>query len=210
MVYPNAYEGVKKLFVSEMLHLIATVFGFAASLLFVFASKMSESNAAPLLIVEGILMLASVIIIIISLILKIAGLAKAKRNESLFKTALGFAVAGIVFTAIYLFTSGMFANICSGINETFTLLVNIYMVLGVYSLALKLDDNNVIRAGKVATIGVAVIFAFAVLDRVVGIFVPRLDGTMDIICSVLEVIGSAVLLTYLALAKKMLAKGTTE
>lgn len=210
MIYQQAYEGVKKLLVSETLYLTSSVFAFTATLLIAVTSKMGETDAMPLLLGAGLLMIVSLVISIVATIMEIIGLAKAKRNESLFKTALGFAVAGVFANVGAVLTSGMFSNICSGINEAFVLLVSIYMVLGFYSLALRLDNTAVIRVGKAATIVIAVIFAFAILDRVVSLFVPRLDDMMDVACAVLEIVAEVVLLIYLALSKKMLAKGTAE
>ena len=210
MIYQQAYEGVKKLLVSETLYLTSSVFAFTATLLIAVTSKMGETDAMPLLLGAGLLMIVSLVISIVATIMEIIGLAKAKRNESLFKTALGFAVAGVFANVGAVLTSGMFSNICSGINEAFVLLVSIYMVLGFYSLALRLDNTAVIRVGKAATIVIAVIFAFAILDRVVSLFVPRLDDMMDVACAVLEIVAGIVLLVYLALSKKMLAKGTAE
>ena len=209
-IYKQAYRGVKKLFISEILNLISAVFALVSSLIFVFTAKMSESDAAIPEAIALVLLFASLLIAVISLIWKIIGLSNAKRNESLFKTAFGFAIVGIVCNVVLLFSSGMFENFVSGIEEAATLLTTIYTVLGIYSLALKLDDRAVIKAGKLATVVVAIIFAFAVLDRVVGLLVPRLDGLMAIASDVMEVFGSAVLLTYLAMSKKMLAKGKAE
>lgn len=210
MRYKHAYRGVKKLFISEILNLIAVVFSLVSSLISIFTEKMSESDAEIPQAIVLLLLMVAMIIAVISLILKIIGLSNAKRNDSLFKTAFGFAIVSIVCNLVLFVSSGMFAKFVSGIDEAATLLTTIYTVLGIYRLGLKLDNQLVIKTGKLVTVVVAVIFAFAVLDRVVGLFVHRLDTLMAIASEVMEVFGSSILLTYLALAKKMLAKGKAE
>ena len=204
MKYSNAYSGVKKFFVSEVLNVIASVIYLAETLFYLLVG--SKSVSADTAIFTFSLMFIGGIVGLIAFILQIAGLSQARKDEPLFKTAFTFVIVGIICTVIATVTAGTFSNIFSGANEVVTLLVSVYLILGVYSLALKFDDKAVQRSGKLTTIVASAVFAIAVAAEIIGIFTPAVNNVFDTVCAALNLFGYAVFLTYLARAKKMFVK----
>ena len=96
-------------------------------------------------------------------------------------------------------------GIFSSINEVLTLLVTVYIILGIYDLAEKLENKNLMLHGKVVLFLSASVFAAAVLFRTVPVFVPRTESLFNLIVAVMEFIGYLVFLIYLGRARKMLS-----
>ena len=203
MKYPNAYKGEKKLLISEILNVIASAGNFAVGLLIVIIGSNTGKKIEMAMLITA---LVATFVGIIAFIIQLIGLNQARKDEPQFKTALIFAVVGIAASAVFIITSGSFANFFSGINEVATQLVGIYTILGIHSLALKLGDKKIEKWAKIATVAVAVVFAFAVMDRLIVIFNPHFDTVMDICCSGLELFAHVIFLVMLAHAKTMLSR----
>lgn len=212
MKFINANNGVKKLFTAEIFIVIASLFGLASSLLYLVAydSISSEEDYYHYLIGIIILGIIGVALVVAGVIFQLFGLNQARKDEKAFKKALFFLFICIGSTVVILFTGrGMFNNIFSGINETATLLVDIYIIMGVFSLANQMDRNDVQSRGKVTLIGLVAVFVLSVIVRFFGIFVDDGDvlySIIGVVCSALEVLVYLIFLTYLSMAKKMLSK----
>ena len=106
MKYPNAYAGIKKIFVSQILEIISVIF-FLIGMIAVIAGAVSLTGetevAAAGLVTAGvgvILAIAGSIIAIIALILNLIGLNKAKNDEKNFQYAFWFVIIGLAATII--------------------------------------------------------------------------------------------------------------
>ena len=202
MKYANAQLGISKIYKAGIFNIIASVIALSAS---IFLLNENRYQARTILIAQGIIVAASVVSII-AFILQMIGIKQAKKDEPLFRPAFIFAVAGIAATIVYAITSGTFSNLFAGINEVTNLLVTVYIILSVYSIALSLNAPKVLKAGKITTVVVCIVFAFAVGARVITIFYPVTDLFLDIFCSALDLISYLMFLTYIGSAKKMLTK----
>ncbi len=213
MKFPNAYNGVKKLFTAEILALIGTVALLIGAIAAIFTIGAVEADApevgAASLGVTAIFALAGGVIIIIAFIFQIVGLIAGGKDETLFKTALSFALAGVIVQAAASFVP---AEILQQIAKTFVpvaeVLLTYYVIAAIRSLAEKLGNSDmVLRAKGVITV-VFVTYAVRILARVLGIFVltGTVAGAVEIVGYVLAIVQFIVYLSYLSKAKKMLAQ----
>ena len=203
MRFPNGHKGVKKLFASEILNIAATLLFFFFFVLSIISSK--NSSDGRYLTAVFVLLLFAGIVAIVSFLLQIIGINQARRDGRYFGTALIFLFAGIPADIVASVTQGTFRNIFSSINEVLTLLVTVYIILGIYDLAEKLENKNLMLHGKVVLFLSASVFAAAVLFRTVPVFVPRTESLFNLIVAVMEFIGYLVFLIYLGRARKMLS-----
>jgi hypothetical protein len=118
-------------------------------------------------------------------------------------------ITGMITTAVSIFTAGTFSAIFSGIGAVANLLASVYIILGVYCDAYKLDYKKVQTSGKINMFIVAVLFTFVIFSRLIVIFMPVLSETLDIVSYTLEFIGHLALIIYFFQSKVMFAETTT-
>ena len=204
MKFENAYAGVKKLFTSESIYIISTMLSFGSAIVLQQNEGAAMHDENYLLMTSMGLFIASGVITIIALIIQMIGLNQARKDEPQFKTAIQFAIAGLIATAISTFTAGTFSDIFSGVASVANLLVSVYTILGVYCIAYK----KVQTSGKIVMCFVAVFFTFAVFSRLISIFTPVLNDTLDIASYTLDFIGHITFIIYLSQARLMFTEKT--
>ncbi len=210
MIFPNAKAGVKKLFAAQLLNLISTLFFLAGAMLTVFVTgELSpEKNETAFFIFLGLLA-AGTVLSVIGFIIQIIGLNQARRDERLFKKAIYFVIVCAVCTVALMFGNGMFAKIFSGIDEVSTLLIYVYIFLGIYTLAESLGDAFMQKGGKLVLLIVTVMFASALLMQIVAAFIPYRETiveNLDVLTYLVEFIGYITALIYIGMANRMLSK----
>ncbi len=211
MKFPNAYSGVKKLYTAEILALIGVVallIAAFAALVMVGAAEAEEAGiGAASLGAAAVFGLIGGVLAIIAFILQIIGLNAGGKDEPLFKTALSFAVAGIVVQALASFVP---SEIVQDIANTFVPLAQVlliyYVISAIRSLAEKLGNSELVEKAKGVVTVVFVTFAVQILAKVLGQFVltGKIGGIVEIVGYVLEIVQFIVYLSYLSKAKKML------
>ena len=219
MKFPNAHNGVKKIFTAEILGLIGTiamaVAGAAAIILaaLVNAGNGSETSAAAgavtaILAVFGI---AGDILMLIGFILNLVGIKAAMKDEAAFKTAMVFTLIGIV--------ASVFATIYSS-NETvsglmkilmdFTqLCVAVFVIRGIMNLAEKLHNQKMVAGGRKATTYMTVAYCLPIVISFVSTLISlKAESTatmvLSLIALLLSIIAYIIFLNYLRRAVKML------
>ena len=104
MKFPNAENGVKKLFTAEILQIIAAVALAAAAVmgLVTLANAANENAGATLGFGAGTLVfsIGGAVVSLIAFILTIVGLVKASKDDDGFKTALAFIILAVVATIV--------------------------------------------------------------------------------------------------------------
>ena len=212
MKFPNAYNGVKKLFTAEILALIGTValiIAIIAGLVTAGAAEAEETAVgAASLSVATIFGLAGGVLAILAFILEIIGLNAGGKDEPLFKTALSFAVAGVVVQAVASFVN---AELVQEFANTFvpvaSVMIIYYVVSAISALAKKLMADGMVQKAKTVITIAYVTFGVQVLAKVLSQFVVT-GKAADVIALVgfaLEIVQVIVYLSYLSKAKKMLA-----
>lgn len=216
MRFPNAYNGVKKIYTAEILAVIA-----AAALLIVallgFGLKdidVENIDAAQAGSVGGILILtlAAGVISIVSLIMMIVGLNQAKLDEPAFRTALILSVVSLVLAVVGTFiessneVAGSFISIATSV---LSLASTIFIVKGIINLAEQLTRGDMVERGNTLIkiiIGVNII---GIVTGLIGAIIKvEENSTIALILSLVSTIASiaalVIYLVYLSHAKKML------
>ena len=170
MKYPNAHAGVKKLFTAEILALIGVIALLIAAFAALVTVGAAEVDAAEVgvasLGVAAVFGIAGGVLAIIALILPIVGLNAGGKDEPQFKTALSFAVAGIVVQALASFVP---SEIVQKFADTFVpvaqVLLIYYVIAAIRSLAEKLGSSEMVQKAKGVITIVYVTFGVQLLAK---------------------------------------------
>ena len=140
MQFPNALEGVKKIYKAEILDLISAVLVLLAGILALVGLGAGSGGAV---LGGGFVAIAAAVLGIIAFILNLIGLNKAKLDEAGFKNALTVVIVGIVASILLGATKeGTFLNgLGDVVSEICKFLVTFFVCTGVYNLAQKLNDS---------------------------------------------------------------------
>ncbi|MBR0087191.1 MAG: hypothetical protein IJL98_05575 [Lachnospiraceae bacterium] len=217
MKFPNAYEGVKKIYTAEILGLIGTALALLAlffGLIFVTAAD-TKADTAAFASLGGfaIFALAGSILGIIAFIMNIVGINRAKLDEDEFTKALMYVILGILASVI----SAVFSKnvIINGIADTFSkvcdLLATVFIIYGIISLSNRLNNPQMAEFGrKNLVLIVAVTLLSVILDIVSTIFqgkgMQNVYAVLGILAGIASIVQYIIYLTLLSRAKKMLAQ----
>ena len=218
MRFPNAYEGVKKIFTAEILALIARVCVLVAAiggLAAVGAVAVADSVDGDSVIavglagagLAGIFGVAAGVIAIIAFILQIVGINKAKADEPAFKTAMIFILVAIAASGVgSIFSSNeTLQSIAQIVTDVAGLCVTLYIIQGIKSLADRLNNGAVSAKGNQIFLLIAVMYGVVLLANLIGLFAPTIAGVLAIVAAVVGIVQYFFFLSYLSQAKKMLA-----
>ena len=103
MRFPNAYRGVKKIWLAEMLMLLAAIVGIV---IVIVAAMNGSMVGEDIVINEGVktpiavLGIVTAVIALVAFILNLVGLINANNDDSAFRIALLVTILGVVASAI--------------------------------------------------------------------------------------------------------------
>lgn len=227
MKFPNAYQGVKKVFSSEILDIIAAVCIFIAGIAAVVAAAGTQAEdfgvaalaAGGGLLVAVIFLMASVVLTIISEILKLVGLKKAGADETKFNSAFIMAIFVLIITVVSAILStinggrNIFDDLATGIAGILNIAMMIYVSQGITSLAEQLGNEKIAGTGRTVVTLYSVILLIGILVRTASGFMildPNLafaSGILMIISAILSAVAYVIYVIFLGRAKKMLSIG---
>ena len=210
MRFPNALEGVKKIYKAEIIGLIGVIIGFVAAILALggaVTASAGEGGGIGAVAIGGILLIAVAVLLIIAFIMNIIGLNKAKIDEENFKHALTMVIVGIVASVVLGATKeGTLLNsVGDNLSKICSLFVNYYVCTALISLAEKLGDAAVAqKAAKVRSLLMGVWLVSVVLNVLSDIL--QKNATLAIIAGVIALVAIIVeivaYILYLGLLKR--------
>lgn len=221
MKFPNAAEGVKKIYTGRLLGLILSIciIPYNAFSIFAKASGTDVSGSVKTLptAIMFILSLVSIVLLVISvlsIVFEWKGLFMSGKDEISFKNAFFASIAGlaatIVFSVIiYVLQIGRLSCISNILTAIIAFVYYMFLFNGLRKLSTALSDNDMDRKGK-AFFGVIV--ALIVFELIASITVLMLGGrdasvlsaSVYLVRSILESVQAIIVLIYLAKAKNML------
>ena len=218
MKFPNAYEGIKKIFTSEILNIISAfclVIAAGASAValagVISAGDVDSMNSAQTAaaagggIAAGIFGIAGAVIGVIAFILMLVGLNKARKDDPNFNIAFMFVFIGILCTIIGAFIPGVIGSIFKSIGSVSNLIITIYIILGIRSLAIQLGDSAVEQKTRTMFGILVAVYCLAIIASIISLFAVSVASIIALVSVVLNLIGYIIFLVLLAQAKKMLA-----
>lgn len=211
MKFPNAANGVSKIYTAEILALIGAVCGLVGAIVIavgVAADSALALGSLPFVLAAGILL-------IIAFILNIVGVNNASKDEVKFKNAFIWLIAGIVAAL----AQSIFANneLLSSLFETlsslFQLLSTIYVIQGTMSLARQMGNADVEGMGAKTLKLILVSYIIIIVIRVIAAIFAAIESAtalvlvvaiLGIVVFVIQIIAYIIYLKMLSRAKKML------
>ena len=215
MRFPNAYRGVKKIWLAELLMLLAAIVGI---IMVIVAAMNGSMVGEDIVINEGVktpiavLGIVTAVILLIGFILNLVGLINANNDDSAFRIALLVTILGVVASAI----SAIWSN-----NETLnkwmdtaiticSMFASYYVLTGIANLAEKMSDAATkALALKSRTLVEGSFCATALFKLIISIFKIQDGSTISTILAVvallLELVSYILYLRALSKGKKMLA-----
>ena len=215
MRFPNAYRGVKKIWLAELLMLLAAIVGIIMVIVMAANGTMVGED---IVINEGVktpiavLGIITAVIALVAFILNLVGLINANNDDSAFRIALLVTILGVVASAI----SAIWSN-----NETLnkwmdtaiticSMFASYYVLTGIANLAEKMSDAATkALALKSRTLVEGSFCATALFKLIISIFKIQDGSTISTILAVvallLELVSYILYLRALSKGKKMLA-----
>lgn len=217
-MFPNAYDGIKKIYLGEILSLIAIVIGGIAGVAAVIGYKLTEAGAEEVgasaaFVGGGIVVIIAGILAIVSFILNILGISKASIDEPYFKKAMTWLVISLIGSVIVgMTTEGTAANLAADfIHQAGQLMVTFYVIDGVNSLANKLGRTDLAAKGMKLKNMIVGVYAIGLVLTLISGFMSNSDtmtviaGVLGVVALIIMVIAYVVYLKLLFGAKQMLA-----
>ena len=217
MKFPNAFRGVKKIWLAELLMLLAAVVGIILVVVIAMNSTLvgeevvvnKEAVETP----AAILGIATALIALVAFVLNLVGLINAHKDDAAFRIALLVTVLGIVASAISaIWSNNQVLNKWMDTALTiFSMLASYYVLTGIANLADKYPDPATkALALKSRTLVEGSFCATALFKLIISIFKIQDGSTISTILSVvallLELVSYILYLRALSKGKQMLAK----
>ena len=216
MQFPNAYKGVKKIYLAELLMLAVAVLGIAIVVILVAGGMAADGNIDRLnlteeqaAIVAG-LGLAVSLLMIIGFILMLVGVINAKKDDSNFRIALYAILLGILFAVINALLSKQYPVIERWLSLATSIcsLFSTYFILsGIGSLAERMGDAPVKALADKARNVLCFTFSASYILKLLQGFLNNstFSQIINLVGLVLEIVSYIYFLIVLVKGRKMLA-----
>ena len=195
----KAYQGVKKLFIAEIIDLIV---GFAGVIVLVISALNFEK---PQALLAALALFATLLLVgsLVAFIVKILGLSDGKAKSQWLGLAFWLVIANIVLTFVsvivnFVSGTGLITNIIEAIVGVLNVAVVYFTFYGIAMLADEVGDKKMMQEGKIlAFVGVA-LYALSTILTAVSHFVNVEAEPAKTIIGILGIAGGvAQLLTYI-------------
>ena len=217
MRFPNAFSGVKKIWLAEILMLLAAVIGII--MIFVIAGNsilvddvivFNEGEAGTPVSILGI---ASAVIALVAFILNLVGLIIARKDDSGFRIALLVTVLGVIASAVSAIwsTNAGLVKWMDTLTTIFSMFASYYVLTGIANLADQIPDAETKALALKSRTLVEGSFCLTVIFKlIINIFNIQNGSTiytiLAVVAMLLELVSYILYLRALSKGKKMLAK----
>ena len=215
MRFPNAFKGVSRIYLAEILSLIATIIGIV-SVIVVFAGAGTAAagnggTGAGLAVGGGLFLAITAILMLASFIINIIGVSNASQDEPAFRTAMIFIVVGTLCSIVAGIFSGnpVIYSIATIVSRVSEILVFWFSINGISNLAVAMEDNEIYeRADSLAKLILGVYIVVIILTIVTSfVLLPLfLTSIISIVTSICMIVAYFMYLSLLSGAKSMLSE----
>ena len=210
MKYPNASIGIKRIFVSEMIALAASIITAVCSVIFMACYKDPELFDA--VGIASIGLFAALGVFIFSYILQIIGIVRASKDEPAFRVSLIAIIAALVITVLEcIFFEGnhiiaFILDIATDVAEFF--LVH-YIIHGIMHISDHLGRDDISKKGKRIFRVIYIAIGFEIVVRVFELIFGKelgeqLSMPFGLVADILSVVEYILFLSYIGKANKLL------
>ena len=146
MKFPNAYSGVKKIWLAEILMLLAAVLGII--MVIVVAGNTQVVDGEVVAVAESvgtpaaILTIGTALLALVAFILNLVGIISARKDDDAFKIALFVTLVGIIASVIASIwsTNAVLTKWTDVVNTLCNLFASYFVLTGIASLANRYPD----------------------------------------------------------------------
>ena len=220
MTYPNAADGVKKMFKAQLIEILGTVFLALAAIFTIMLSSSEKAGAAnDADSFLAVMMIVSIVafsgLMIVAAVMHLIGLVRAGRDERAFRTALFAVFINLIFIVTGMVFSGLKNGTVSSLMNLFSTIMDmiafIFVIQGIRNLAIELGNDKLDRMGDNIF---KIILAVLVLEFIANIIVlisgghtsGIVAGVVYLIAAILSFVQYIIYLIFLARGVKMLTK----
>ena len=206
--YPNAAQGVKKLYVAEILSLIGSII---LGVGIVFGIDGLFNDVAWMALLSVALIGAAGVLLLISSINNLVGLSKASKDDQGYKAAFWMMVISMILSIIFCSISGVaktmvsmniLANFCLNMSTVLELLSILLAIRTTEKLLVLKGDAILAATGEVSLFLMIAPFVVTVLLRIITFFTPAIIETiLSIVATLVQVFGYLMYLSFLSAAK---------
>jgi len=218
MRYPNAAKGIKKIYLAEILGILALVLAIVLGIMVAgshvdtsisgeeAAQALQAANVGTPFVILGIAMM---LIMLASYVLNLIGVVNASKDDEGFKRALWALLASIAFGVVAAILENSNAKVASWLkvpSTLFELVVTIYVLEGIGNLARNLGKNDIADLSKQCRTWMMyalVLSAAAEVFVALGTTGSALNTTSGIAASLLGIVAYVVYLRVLNKARLM-------
>ena len=217
MQFPNAYKGVKKIWLAELMMLAAAVLGIVLVVILVAGGLNATGNVEDIHLNDtqagatlGLTLTVS-LLVIVAFVIMLIGVINAKKDDNNFRIALYAILLGILLSSGNAIAGSSQPKIQQWLtlgSSICSLFSTYYIISGVMSLAEKLGNSEVRALGEKARNILCFTFAASALLKLVPQFLdgPNVSNIINLIGHVLDIISYGFFLVLLTKGKKMLAE----
>lgn len=182
MRFPNAMKGIKKIYIAEMLCVISALLGIAMLILLAVnhidlqdtsSVTMDALRASGMLIPVVVYSIGTILLILISFILNLAGILQASHDEEYFKRALAAAIMGVMVSVVHtlLRNNPTVVSIMTVASTVLTMLMIMMVLGGIGRIADSLGNKEVSEQSRQCSKLVLYPFGFSLLaELAIAIF----------------------------------------
>ena len=218
MRYPNAAKGIKKIYLAEILGILALVLAIVMAIMVAGShvdTSLSGEEAAQALQAANlgtpfvILGVAMMLLMLVSYFMNLIGVINASKDDEVFKMALWALLASIAFGVVAAILENSNAKVASWLkvpSTLFELVVTIYVLEGIGNLARNLGKNDIADLSKQCRTWMMyalVLSAAAEVFVALGTTGSALNTTSGIAASLLGIVAYVVYLRVLNKARLM-------
>ena len=215
MRFPNAYKGIKKIFLGEIMAVAVVVLTVGMAAVLSAYGVGTDADLADLtreqaLLIGGLslgLLLAAGVLAVAGLILNFTGVVQAKKDDSHFNTAFFTALLSLVIGFLGSFLLRNAPEIQRWVRiggAVCGIMTQFFILSGIASLAEKMVDGKVRAMAEKARV---IVCAVSIVSNLAGLIDDYLPDAVSLkyVSYALSIGISLYYLTVLAKAKKMLA-----
>lgn len=218
MRYPNAAKGIKKIYLAEILGILALVLAIVMTIMVAgshvdtsisgeeAAQALQAANVGTPFVIVGVAMM---LLMLVSYFMNLSGIINASKDEEGFKRALWALLASIAFGIVAAILENSNAKVASWLkvpSTLFELVVTIYVLEGIGNLARNLGKNDITDLSKQCRTWMMcalVLSAAAEAFVALGTTGSVLNTTSGIAASLLGIVAYVVYLRVLNKARLM-------
>ena len=215
MKYPNASIGIRRIYVSEIIALIASIITAVSSVIFMACYEDPALIAAAG--VFNIAVLVSLSIFIFSYILQITGIVRATKDEPAFRVSLIAIIAALVITVLECFFFAgnplvtFILELAGDVAEFF--LVH-YIIHGIMHISGHLGRDDIAKKGKRIFRVIYIAIGFEIIVRIFEVIFGKQVGEelampFGLAADILSVVEYILFLSYIGKANKLLKENET-